>query len=85
MSRFMTPVTIMALMAAATAAHAEPPVKTLWGMVPEPAYPAKVCATLKADIVSKAGSIDYVDADGKATHPDHDRIQQAIDACSDGA
>ena len=83
MPRLMTPVTILALMA--MSAHAEAPVKTMWGEVSEPAYPSETCATLKADIVTRAGSIDYIDADGKSPHPDHDRIQQAIDACSDGA
>jgi len=83
MRRLMTPVTVLALMA--MSAHAEAPVKTMWGEVSEPAYPSETCATLKADIVTRAGSIDYIDADGKSPHPDHDRIQQAIDACSDGA
>ncbi len=84
MRHIMTPVSILTLMAAVSA-HAEAPVDTMWGKISEPAYPAKVCATLGGDIVTKDGSIDYFDADGKSTHPDHDRIQQAIDACSDGA
>ena len=84
MRHIMTPVSILTLMTAVSA-YAEAPVNTMWGTVSEPGYPAKVCATLSGDIVTKNGSIDYFDADGKTTHPDHDRIQQAIDGCSGGA
>lgn len=86
MRAIMTPVSVLALMLAAPcAAQAEDAVKTQWGLVAEPAYPAKICATLSAAITSKDGSVDDYDADGKATHPDHDRLQQAIDHCSGGA
>ena len=75
----MTPVTM------ALAARAEAPVATPWGTIHEPAYPAKICATLPATIVSHNGSIDAYDADGRDTHPDQARLQTAIDACDDGA
>ncbi len=82
----MTPVSIISLMLALPlAAHAEAPVKTSWGTISEPAYPAKICATLPAAIASHNGGIDAYDADGKSTHPDHDRIQAAIAACNSGA
>lgn len=82
----MTPVSALALLLAAPfAAHAEAPVQTQWGAVAEPKWPTQICATLPADIVSKAGSIDAYDADGINTHPDRERLQKAIDACSGGA
>jgi polygalacturonase len=91
MPRYMTPVSILALLLAAPLAaaplsvSAEAPVQTQWGPVSEPRWPTTICATLPAAIVSKNGSIDDYDADGRNTHPDHDRLQQAIDACKDGA
>ena len=92
MPRKMTPVSMGALIALALpfaavplSAQAEAPVSTQWGMVAEPHYPTKICATLSATIPSQKGSVDYYDADGAKTHPDHDRLQKAIDACSDGA
>ena len=87
----VTPVSPTALLAAAflvavpCRAMAETPVHTQWGMVPEPSWPTRICATLTADIASKGGSVDYYDADGKNTPPDHDRLQKAIDACPIGA
>jgi polygalacturonase len=87
----MTPVAAFALLAALPAfaissqAWAEAPVKTQWGMVSEPSYPTHICTILTAAITSQKGSIDAFDADGKATQPDHDRIQKAIDGCHDGA
>ncbi len=91
MPRKMTPVSTLALasaalmLAAPLAARAEAPVKTQWGMVSEPSWPTQICATLPADIVSKGGSVDYYDADGGNTHPDHDRLQKAINDCKTGA
>ena len=70
---------------AAAPAPAAAPVHTFWGMVSEPSYPTRTCATLPAAIRSQNWSVDEVDADGVRTHPDHDRIQQAIDACRGGA
>ncbi len=86
MASIMTPVSIAALLTLLPlAAQAEVPVKTQWGVVSEPGYPAKVCATLSATITAQNGSIDAYDADGVHTQPDHDRIQKAIDSCADGA
>ena len=95
MPRKMTPVSALALasaalmlaapLAAPVGALAEAPVKTQWGMVPEPSWPTQICATLPADIVSKGGSVDDYDADGVNTHPDHDRLQKAINDCKTGA
>ena len=77
---FMTPVTAMAF-----AVHAVAPVATSWGLIKEPAWPEKICAALPADIVSRNGSVDFYDADGKDTHPDQARLQAAVDACDGGA
>ncbi len=86
MATKMTPVSVVALlMALPFTAHAEAPVKTQWGTISEPSWPTKVCATLPAAIASKAGSLDAYDADGVNTHPDHDRLQKAIDSCAGGA
>src|SRR4051794_8966079 len=81
------PVGLAALLAisAAAPAPAAAPVRTFSGTVAEPSYPTKICAALPATIRSHNWSIDDVDADGARTHPDHDRIQQAIDACRRGA
>ncbi len=73
------------LAALPTRSTAEAPVHTQWGAAREPSWPTQVCATLSADIISKRGSIDDYDADGVNTHPDHDRLQKAIDACPVGA
>ncbi|MGZ3304728.1 MAG: glycoside hydrolase family 28 protein [Asticcacaulis sp.] len=82
----MTPVSLFILtLTTPFAAYAEAPVKTQWGMVAEPSYPAKICATLPAALTSKDGSIDDYDADGKSTHPDRDRVQSAIEHCDGGA
>ena len=83
----MTPVSILALAVAAApfVAHAEAPVQTQWGVVAEPKWPTKICATLPAAIVSKNGSVDAYDADGVNTHPDTARLQKAIDGCAEGA
>ncbi|MGZ3298010.1 MAG: hypothetical protein ACXU8O_03250, partial [Asticcacaulis sp.] len=82
----MTPVSLFILtLTIPFAAYAEAPVKTQWGMVAEPSYPAKICATLPAVLTSKNGSIDDYDADGKSTHPDRDRVQSAIEHCDGGA
>lgn len=70
---------------AAAPGLAEPPVRTSWGMIAEPSWPAKICVTLPAAIRSHHWSVDEFDADGARTHPDHDRIQAAIDACRGGA
>ncbi len=43
-----------------------------------------MCATLPAALTSKDGSIDAADADGKAVHPDQERLQAAIDGCAGG-
>lgn len=64
---------------------ADPPIATQWGLVNEPAAPANVCATLSATLQSVNGSLDAADADGKATHPDQERLQAAINACNSGA
>lgn len=64
---------------------ADPPVSTQWGVVSEPAAPANICATLNATLQSTNGSLDAVDADGKTPHPDQDRLQAAINACTSGA
>ena len=86
MAKIMTPVSIAALLALMPlAAQAEAPVQTQWGVVSEPSYPAKICATLSAAITSQGGSIDAYDADGVHTRLDQDRIQKAIDGCSNGA
>ncbi len=86
MRRKMTPVTICALMMTLPlVARAEVPVQTQWGVVSEPTWPTKLCATLAARIISQKGSVDFYDADGKDTRPDHDRIQNAIDTCQSGA
>ncbi|HEX4738194.1 MAG TPA: glycosyl hydrolase family 28 protein [Allosphingosinicella sp.] len=69
----------------AAPALAAAPVRTFWGTVAEPSYPTKICATLPAAITAHHWSVDDVDADGVRTHPDHDRIQTAIDACHGGA
>ncbi|MCM2292014.1 glycoside hydrolase family 28 protein [Allorhizobium sp. BGMRC 0089] len=60
-------------------------VATPWGEIAAPQPPATVCATLKASYRSVHGSLDAVDADGKTTHPDQARLQQAIDSCAAGA
>ncbi|MDI7776488.1 glycosyl hydrolase family 28 protein [Asticcacaulis sp. EMRT-3] len=70
---------------AGIARAADAPVQTQWGLVSEPAMPTHVCATLKATLTSDHGSLDAVDAQGKTTHPDQERLQMAIDACHDGA
>ena len=91
MPQKLTPVSKVSLVMAAVLvtapvrAMAEAPVHTQWGMVPEPSWPTKICATLTAGIASKGGSVDYYDAAGVNTHPDHDRLQKAIDACPIGA
>src|SRR3954468_8897120 len=79
--------TIAALLVICVAAPlaAEAPVRVFGGMVAEPAYPTRLCATLPATIRSRNWSVDEVDADGVRTHPDHDRIQAAIDGCRGGA
>ena len=66
-------------------AVAEPAVRTSWGTIAEPRYPARICVTLPAALHSESGSADKIDADGKRTHPDHDRLQAAIDSCHGGA
>ncbi|MBB4955844.1 polygalacturonase [Agrobacterium vitis] len=63
---------------------ADLPVSTQWGVINEPEAPATVCATLTAGLQSTNGSLDSVDADGKATHPDQERLQAAINACTSG-
>jgi polygalacturonase len=79
--------TIAGLLAICVAAPlaAEAPVRAFGRMVAEPAYPTRLCATLPATIRSRNWSVDDVDADGVRTHPDHDRIQAAIDGCRGGA
>lgn len=69
----------------AAPALAEPPVRTSWGTIAEPPWPIRICATLPATLRSHDWSIDAADADGVNTHPDHDRIQAAIDGCRGGA
>ncbi|HBF28998.1 glycoside hydrolase family 28 protein [Rhizobium sp.] len=64
---------------------ADQPIATQWGFVAEPETPATVCATLNATLQSANGSLDAVDADGKQTHPDQERLQAAINACQSGA
>ncbi|WP_230987079.1 glycoside hydrolase family 28 protein [Allorhizobium terrae] len=64
---------------------ADPPVSTQWGVVNEPQYPGTICTTLTAELQSTQGSLDAVDADGKLTHPDQERLQAAINACTSGA
>lgn len=89
----MTPVSKVNLITAcafagllAGAAHAaDAPVQTQWGLVSEPALTTHICATLTAALTSERGSLDAVDADGKTTHPDQERLQTAIDHCHDGA
>ncbi len=85
----MTPVTKIALLATAVLgaplAHAEAPVKTPWGTISEPQWPTTICTTLHATITATNGSIDAYDADGKSTHPDMARLQNAIDTCHNGA
>ena len=76
---------LLASILVAGPAAAEPPVPTSWGTIAEPRYPVKICATLPAQLRSERGSADAIDADGIHTHPDHDRIQSAIDSCRDGA
>ncbi len=91
MPRDGTPVHLVALLMAValaalpTRSTAEAPVHTQWGPVREPSWPTQICATLPADLISKHGSIDDYDADGANPHPDHDRLQKAIDACPIGA
>ncbi len=70
---------------AAVPALAEAPVRTSWGTIAEPSWPSRICATLPATLRAHDWSIDAVDADGVQTHPDHDRIQAAIDTCRGGA
>jgi polygalacturonase len=77
-------IVLLALVAAAPAA-AEPPVPTSWGIIAEPHYPTKICTSLAAALHSNHGSADAIDSDGVHTHPDHDRIQAAIDSCRGGA
>jgi len=72
-------------LALASSALAEAPVPTSWGTIREPSYPAKVCATLPAALAARKGSADALDAGGADPHPDHDRIQAAIDECRHGA
>lgn len=69
----------------ATSWAADPPVSTQWGIVSEPHYPGQICASLSANLQSANGSLDAVDADGKITHPDQERLQSAINACTSGA
>jgi polygalacturonase len=58
---------------------------TQWGIVNQPSLPSTVCATLSATIVPASnGSIDAVDSNPLASHPDAQRIQGAIDACPSG-
>lgn len=76
---------LLASLSAAASALAEPPVRTSWGVIAEPRYPTKICATLPARWRSDKGSADAIDGDGKHTHPDQQRIQAAIDSCRDGA
>lgn len=76
---------LLAPVLTAVPSAAEPPVRTSWGMIAEPHYPAKICATLEAGLRSERGSADAIDATGEHTHPDHDSIQAAIDACRGGA
>ena len=78
----MTPVTFSLLTAAA---FAETPVATAWGTISEPTYPSHICIALPASLIAQAGSIDAYDVDGIHTQPDRDRLQHAIDGCSDGA
>jgi polygalacturonase len=61
------------------------PISTQWAVVSEPQAPTNICASLSADLQSTNGSLDAVDADGKNTHPDQERLQAAINACSAGA
>ncbi len=82
LSLAVTPVTLWLL---TTSAFAEAPVTTPWGTISEPAYPAHICASLQAAITSQMGSLDAYDADGQHTHPDQERLQQAINSCTDGA
>ena len=77
-------VLVLLIMTPVTMAHAaQPPVETQWGMVAEPTYPTHICTTLTATLDS--ATIDAHDADGKDTHPDTIRIQNAIDSCPSGA
>jgi polygalacturonase len=76
---------LLAFLLAGAPAAAEPPVPTSWGTISEPRYPTNVCATLPAGLRSDRGSADAIDADAKHSHPDHDRIQAAIDSCRGGA
>lgn len=78
------PMAGLAILCAASASATEP-VHTSWGAISEPSYPTRICATLPATIRSHNWSVDDFDADGARTHPDHDRIQAAIDACRGGA
>jgi len=84
LTQLMTPVTI-ALILAVSPVRAEPAVTTPWGVVNEPLYPSHICATLAAALHSVKGSIDTYDADGVHTEPDKERIQSAINTCSNGA
>jgi polygalacturonase len=84
-SRVKAALQLLASAFVAQSALAEAPVHTSWGIIAEPHYPAKICATLSAVLRSANGSVDAIDADGKHSHPDHDRIQAAIDSCRRGA
>lgn len=63
----------------------EPSVSTQWGVIREPEAPSSLCATVPATLQATNGSLDSVDADGKVTHPDQERLQAAINACASGA
>ena len=60
-------------------------VQTQWGPVSKPEYSPHICNTLKANLTSVSGRLDDSDPLGKASQPDHDRIQSAIQACDKGA
>ncbi|MBB4007428.1 glycoside hydrolase family 28 protein [Allorhizobium taibaishanense] len=83
-ARQLTCALLIAGLSAVAARAAEPAVATQWGSITEPDLPTTVCATLPAALTSKDGSVDAADADGKAVHPDQERLQAAIDGCAGG-
>lgn len=75
---------VVASLSTVLARASEPAVATQWGSITEPELQATVCSTLPAALTAKDGSIDAADADGKAVHPDQERLQAAIDGCAGG-
>ena len=82
---YLTSICVALAVLSGAARAGDAPVQTQWGLVSEPAMPTHICATLNAALSADHGSIDAVDANGKTTHPDQERLQAAIDACHDGA